>query len=62
MPVTQADSLLSKVYEDLELTDDEAKYENVYHIIKKLEAIHKVKPVGQGTTGTITERLVEVAL
>ena len=62
--MTKADELLDKVYQKLGLTSstDEVKYQNLTQINGELDAINKASSINVKTTGTITERLVELAL
>ena len=57
----KSDEILESIYGDLGLVTDEDKLNAIYPILDKLSAI-KRHGLGSGVWGTITERLVEVAL
>lgn len=61
---TQADALLNGVYKSLRIDNltDEQKYRRVNKIVAELAKIHKRKAINGKTTGTISERLCELAL
>lgn len=64
MSITQTDKILNYVYDSLRITslDDNSKYERINDIIKELQKINKSKTINAKTTGTISERLCELAL
>lgn len=61
---TLADSILSSVYKKLNIDacTDEQKYTQINTIVATLHKIHTAKPINGKTTGTISERLCELAL
>jgi len=62
--MTRADKILKDVYKKLGISDksDVVKYENLDKIIQLLQAINNASPINPKTTGTITERLCELAI
>ena len=61
MPST-AETILTSVFEELNLHTNESKYKNLYKIIETLERRNAASAISQGTTGKITESFVEIAL
>ena len=59
---TKADLILEKVYEKLSLNYDLEKAQNIYAIIDELSNIDANNKITGSTTGTITERIVEILL
>lgn len=62
--MTQADVHLTNVYTTLGLLEEtaEAKYTQIDSIVEKLQAINMEHTINAKTTGTISERLCELAL
>jgi hypothetical protein len=60
--VSQAEEILLSVFEELNLHTDKEKYDNIYQVIKALEKRNLTQTISAGTTGKITESLVEIAL
>lgn len=61
---TQADTILSGVYNQLNLQQktDEIKYGQIDNIVQELQIINQQSLINAKTTGTISERLCELAL
>ncbi len=59
---TKADQILKRVYEKLKLSSDLEKSEKIYEIINELSNIDSNEQITGSTTGTITERIVEILL
>jgi len=61
---TQADNILNGVYRNLNMQKqtDEQKYNQINTIVAALQQIHSQNPINGKTTGTISERLCELAL
>jgi hypothetical protein len=59
-----ADQILSEVYENLELNDadDMIKYNSIGQIVQRLSQRNQQNKIHEKTTGTISERLCELAL
>ena len=64
MAPIRADQILDGVYEDLRLSDasDEQKYSRIYDVRDALAGINARTTIAAGTTGTISERICELAL
>jgi hypothetical protein len=62
--MTQADRILKNVYQQLNLMNatDIEKYEKINDIVIKLQEINLQGTINVKTTGTISERLCEIAL
>lgn len=62
--MTQADKILSKVYAKIGITaaSDKMKYSKINDIVRELERINRASTINPKTTGTISERLCELAL
>ncbi len=62
--MTLADQILRKVYNKLSIRhlDNEDKYKYINNIVKELRKINNNKTINIKTTGTISERLCELAL
>jgi hypothetical protein len=67
--MTEADRLLEKVYEQLDLANEPSpakRYERIAEIVSKLKQINDRRPKNQkiaaATTGTISERLCKIGL
>jgi len=62
--VTEADSILSDVYQRLNLTDrnDAEKYARINDIVQELQKKNSEQKIDVKPTGTISERLCELAL
>ena len=62
--MTQADQILNKVYSELKISDSsyEEKYKNINKIVNALRKINQKETINVKTTGTISERLCELAL
>ena len=61
---TRADSILKEVYTKLKLNNasDTVKYSHINRIVNELARINKKSTIHEKTTGTISERLCELAL
>ncbi len=61
---TEADRILSGVYRLLGIgtLSDEDKYSRIDDIVNQLQTINTKSPINVKTTGTISERLCELAL
>jgi hypothetical protein len=61
---TLADNILNTVYNSLQIQNltDEEKYSRINQIVPALQQIHDETPINGKTTGTISERLCELAL
>lgn len=61
---TQADSILDVVYNSLQIQHqtEEQKYNQIDTIVAALQKRHAQNPINGKTTGTISERLCELAL
>lgn len=57
-----ADKILGEVFCSLGLRTNEEKYDEIYAVISQLERKNAETKISGGTTGAITERLVEIAL
>jgi hypothetical protein len=64
MAITSADSILSTVYHQLNINNStsQQKFQQIDSIVVALQAIHNANPINGKTTGTISERLCELAL
>lgn len=62
--MTLADQILRKVYNKLSIShlDNEDKYKFINNIVKELRKINNNETINIKTTGTISERLCELAL
>ena len=62
--MTQADTILNRVYKTLRIHNqtDEQKYIQIDAIVSALQKIHRHRAINGKTTGTISERLCELAL
>ena len=62
--MTKADRILSQTYEEIGLLDlsDEEKYRQIDNIVRRLAEINDESTISAGTTGTISERLCELAI
>lgn len=62
--MSQADDLLNSVYDFLKISNqnDEAKYARINGIVARLQRMNKQNTINTKTTGTISERLCELAL
>ncbi len=61
---TQADTLLNNVYQSLGIQNQsyEDKYDQINAVVNQLQVLHQLNPINGKTTGTISERLCELAL
>ncbi|MCC6253411.1 MAG: hypothetical protein IT276_00695 [Ignavibacteriaceae bacterium] len=62
--ITQADRILNEVYKTLHIdtADEITKYQNIENIVIQLQTINQTGTIDVKTTGTISERLCELAL
>ena len=62
--MTQADRHLNNVYETLNIAQhsDEEKYNRIDDIVNELQSINNENTINAKTTGTLSERLCELAL
>lgn len=62
--ITQADRILNEVYTTLHIdtADEITKYQNIENIVIQLQTINQTGTIDVKTTGTISERLCELAL
>ncbi|MFZ2322849.1 MAG: hypothetical protein WAV89_04030 [Ignavibacteriaceae bacterium] len=62
--ITQADRILNEVYSDLQIqdADNHTKYGNIERIVNQLQRINQRGTIDVKITGTISERLCELAL
>lgn len=61
---TRADGILQEVYQDLTIDhlSPIEKYLELDRIVEKLHELHNRTPINIGTTGTISERLCQLAI
>jgi hypothetical protein len=62
--MTEADRILTRVYTKLKINgeSDEFKYGQINNIVQELERVNNTSTISPKTTGTISERLCELAL